>query len=164
MPHLSFNAYRRDRMTSDRRFLQSKTDLLRSRPLWRRHSLRKHCVASEAMFEEGGIVKVSDLFGNHNLELGDRSRWEFWRDKVIYLLRAWLLPVELVDDAVVFFSYTTVVARLGRKDCGRNQRADHPSQDQWGLKHPFLGYCGHYIKECAEERKKNFASLYTLHC
>ena len=156
MSHPSFNAYRRDRMTSDRRFLQSKTDLLRSRPLWRRHSLKKNCVATEAMFEEGDIVKVSDLFGNHSLELGDRNRWEFWTDKVIHLLRAWLLPVEFVDDAVVFFSHTTVMARLGGKDCGRNQKADHPGQDQWGIKHPFLVYCGHYIndKECAEHRKK----------
>ena len=141
-------------MTSDRRFLQSKTDLLRSRPLWRRHSLKKNCVVTEAIFEE---VEVSDLFGNHSLELGDRSRWEFWTDKVIHLLRAWFLLVELVDDAVVFFSYTTVVAKFGRKDCGRNQKADHPGQDQWGLKHPFLVICGHYIndKAFAGHTKKN---------
>ena len=91
MSHPSFNAYRRDRMTSDRRFLQSKTDLLRSRPLWRRHSLKKTAWLLKLSLEKVIIVTVSDLFGNHSLELGDRNRWEFWTDKVIHLLRAWFV-------------------------------------------------------------------------
>ena len=72
-----------------------------------------------------------------------------------------LLPVELVDNAVVFFSYTTVVAKFGGKDCSRNQKADHPGQDHWGLKHPFLVYCSHYTNdiECAEHRKKIHIAL-----
>ena len=102
-------------MTSDRRFLQSKTDLLRSRPLWRRHSLKKNCVATEAKLEKRDIVNVSDLFGNHSLELGDRNRWEFWTDKVIHLLRAWFVTCRVCRRSRCFLFLHNSRGQLGKK-------------------------------------------------
>ena len=126
MSQPSFNAYRRDRMTSDRRFLQSKTDLLRSRPLWRRHSLKKNCLASEGMFEEGGIVKMSDLFGNHNLELGDRNRWEFWTDKVIHLLRAWFVTCRVGRRCRCFLFLHNSRGQVGKKGLWQESEGRSP--------------------------------------